>query len=671
MSTVSSSPRLSARARAILTTHHDPTATHDAFVMMQRMYGDRLPDVKALPERLWHDVQQEEYAATDAFCDALQALDNELARMCVVTQSAEDEARQALSCTEQAFHRACDLLDHAHALQDQIRAAQMHQRLAERLLTRFTLTSDEMAIVQAPDAPVDDAFLGVMDRLQTILDESLLLMDVRDEDGETPAGSVQPSARAAEDIRERASSLLQTCMQRLAHWCSTVLRSLPLEGADVTAALREALRRLATREDLFHPTMTALAETRAARWPEAFHMALVVGGPPPSYLPRPIELHAHDAVRYVSDMLAWVHQAIASERELVTSLFAPLAAPATTPLVASARSVEPPVLDALIHRMLDRSLAGCGRLLRMRVQQTLRAEQQALCLLRLYFVLSFYRDTLRHTLNETSSPLCKTVDELYHMADVAFVHALQQLHTRLVVPEQPGRDVPPALVEARERLDDLLKECADDKQDASIIYARIAQHLVGPMHGMCMKTADKIRQHREASSWFSLFARPEKADDPEWDADVFLVHALAPLADTLRKYSALESRHDAVRRDCVAAADRLSHRHYVALHKASGLAEAENAPPSTWSTSFRPAWHAFCAAPHLLFPPERLACIQDASLRNAMHRAALLRLVHTYTRLRAQHASTDLPTAHEVAMVMDVNEAVDATPISLIEAVIS
>jgi len=53
-----------------------------------------------------------------------------------------------------------------------------------------------------------------------------------------------------------------------------------------------------------------------------------------------------------------------------------------------------------------------------------------------------------------------------------------------------------------------------------------------------------------------------------------------------------------------------------------------------------------------------------------MHRAALLRLVHTYTQLRAQHTSTDLPTAHDVAMVMDVNEVVDATPISLIEPVI-
>lgn len=669
MSTVSSSQRLSARARAMLTTHHDPTAIHEAFVMMQRMYGDRLPDLKALPTRLLRDVQREEYAATDAFCDALKVLDNEVGSMCTVTQSAEDEAHEALTCTEQAFSRTCDLLEHAHALQDQIKAAQTHQRMVERLMTRFTLTSDEMAIVQAPDAPVDDAFLAVIDRLQTILDESLLLTDVGEEEGEAPAGSVPRAARAVKDIRERASSLLQICMQRLAHWCSTVLRSLPLEGADVTAAHREALRRLATREDLFHPTMTALAEARAARWPEAFHMALVVGGPPPSYLPRPIELYAHDAVRYVSDMLAWIHQAIASERELVTSLFAQLATPATTPLVVAARGVEQPVLDALIHRMLDRSLAGCCRLLRMRVQQTLRAENDALCILRLYFVLSFYRDTLRHTLNETSSPLSKTLDELYHMADVAFVHALQQLHTRLVVLDQPGPNVPPALVDARERLEDLLKECADDRQDTSMLYACIAQHLADPMHGMCIKTADKIRRRHETPSWFSLLARPEKATDPEWDADVFLVHALAPLADVLRPYSGMKSRHDAVLRDCIAAADRLSHRHYVALHKASGLAEAEKTPPSTWSTSFRPAWHAFCAAPHLLFPPERLACIQDASLRNAVHRSALLRLVHTYTQLRDQHASTELPTAHDVAMVMDVNDAIDAAPISLIEQV--
>lgn len=38
-------------------------------------------------------------------------------------------------------------------------------------------------------------------------------------------------------------------------------------------------------------------------------------------MPRPIEMHAHDPRRYLGDMLAWVHQSLASERELLIGLF--------------------------------------------------------------------------------------------------------------------------------------------------------------------------------------------------------------------------------------------------------------------------------------------------------------------------------------------------------------
>jgi Conserved oligomeric complex COG6 len=37
-------------------------------------------------------------------------------------------------------------------------------------------------------------------------------------------------------------------------------------------------------------------------------------------LPQSIELHAHDPMRYVDDMLAWVHQVIAAEREFLKAL---------------------------------------------------------------------------------------------------------------------------------------------------------------------------------------------------------------------------------------------------------------------------------------------------------------------------------------------------------------
>lgn len=38
---------------------------------------------------------------------------------------------------------------------------------------------------------------------------------------------------------------------------------------------------------------------------------------------RPIDMHSHDPVRYLSDILAWLHQAVASEREFLTNLFRP------------------------------------------------------------------------------------------------------------------------------------------------------------------------------------------------------------------------------------------------------------------------------------------------------------------------------------------------------------
>jgi len=44
-------------------------------------------------------------------------------------------------------------------------------------------------------------------------------------------------------------------------------------------------------------------------------MLVGVGG-----TPRPIELHAHDPLRYVGDILAWFHQTCASEHELLASL---------------------------------------------------------------------------------------------------------------------------------------------------------------------------------------------------------------------------------------------------------------------------------------------------------------------------------------------------------------
>ena len=51
----------------------------------------------------------------------------------------------------------------------------------------------------------------------------------------------------------------------------------------------------------------------------AFLEALTEGGP--GGVPKPIDMYAHDPLRYIGDILAWVHQSTASEKEMLESLF--------------------------------------------------------------------------------------------------------------------------------------------------------------------------------------------------------------------------------------------------------------------------------------------------------------------------------------------------------------
>lgn len=105
---------------------------------------------------------------------------------------------------------------------------------------------------------------------------------------------------------------------------------------EVDSTMQQAISRLSQRPELLSyvpaigrflissisvhsEALTFLTQTRQTGLLSAFLDALTRGGP--SGLPRPIELHAHDPIRYVGDMLAWVHQAIAAECEFLESLF--------------------------------------------------------------------------------------------------------------------------------------------------------------------------------------------------------------------------------------------------------------------------------------------------------------------------------------------------------------
>ncbi|KAH7868387.1 oligomeric Golgi complex subunit 6, partial [Lentinula edodes] len=122
------------------------------------------------------------------------------------------------------------------------------------------------------------------------------------------------------DIMASTASQLEQGYEKIFRWYSYEFRQVGRDSQlEVNTIMREGVRRLRKRPELLNESLAALSLTRQTTLTSSFLTTLTRGGP--SGLPRPIELHAHDPLRYIGDMLAWVHQAIAAERELLEALF--------------------------------------------------------------------------------------------------------------------------------------------------------------------------------------------------------------------------------------------------------------------------------------------------------------------------------------------------------------
>lgn len=111
---------------------------------------------------------------------------------------------------------------------------------------------------------------------------------------------------------------------------------------------------------LVRECLVVLAQTRQATLLNAFMDALTRGGP--GGVPRPIEMHAHDPLRYVGDMLAWVHQAIAGEREFLEALFD---IKGNRRMVGSIRAYENNEEEEWVHELMDRAFENLRSPLRV------------------------------------------------------------------------------------------------------------------------------------------------------------------------------------------------------------------------------------------------------------------------------------------------------------------
>jgi len=301
-----------------------------------------------------------------------------------------------------AHQETAPLLEEASGLVKQKEQVEAKQQLLRAFNSHFVMSDDDIATLTSTAEPMNDRFFSVLTRAKKIQNDCEILLGTENQ-------------RLGLEIMEQISKNLNGAFQKLYRWIQREFKTLNLENPQISSSIRRALRVLAERPSLFQSCLDFFAEARENILSDSFYTALTgtsVGGDEDTSI-KPIELVAHDPLRYVGDMLAWTHSATVSEREALEVLFISDGDEIAKGIQAG-RDSEPwsrivedegaSDFDGVkaLNELVDRDVAGVARVLRQRIGQVIQSHEETIMAYKIANLLNFYRVTFTKLLGADS-----------------------------------------------------------------------------------------------------------------------------------------------------------------------------------------------------------------------------------------------------------------------------
>lgn len=252
-----------------------------------------------------------------------------------------------------------------------------------------------------------------------------------------------------------------------------------------------------------------LAKSRSGAVEVMFQRALTSGSATGNGA-RPIEMRAHDPVRYAGDMLAWVHQCVASETDLIDLFFNASTRTNSTAKEKNVDKCENQEKDRMREsvELLDRVMSSVAPILRTRLKQIVsNSEDDPVLLYRLAELLRFYgvMTLEKKRLLSSEGPITVAVTKSSNEALESFESSLGRLREKLVQsPSSVSVDLspPPLLLEVVGKMSEILKTQSTSPSTGSSRTEREASFLptltafVQPLIEMC----ESVSKNEETSS---------------------------------------------------------------------------------------------------------------------------------------------------------------------------
>lgn len=447
-------------------------------------------------------------------------------------------------------------LTEATTLLRQREQIQTKQELLDAFKDHFTMSNDEIAALTVTAEPVDDRFFDALVKANNISKDCEVLLGFEKQ-------------TLGLELMEQTSKNINSGFQKLYKWIQREFRTLNLENPQMNPSVRRALRVLAERPSLFQNCLDFFAEARERILSDSFYTALT--GTSSSGVEdrssKPIDMTAHDPLRYVGDMLAWIHSATVSEREALEVLFVAEGEELAKGLksgrdaeiwrhVADEDSDKVADFNALkaLHDLVDHDISGATRLLRQRVEQVIQSNEEIVPAYKLANLINFYSVMFQKLLGVESS-LMESMGSLQKEAMRQF-RALVREHIATLQSDfqQTPSDLGPPnfLQECLKQLETFIKtyDSSLSTEDRETGFESILAETFDPFILGCENMAKAMRS-------------PDNA--------VFLINCRLAATSSLGNYDFTQSRVRQVRENLASESKRLVVEQHNFFNEISGL----------------------------------------------------------------------------------------------------
>ena len=351
--------------------------------------------------KLRSDTELRGLRLNEEFLSSLEAVNSAMEQLSSEVRGIETCYQEMRSRLGETRDRCAEVLEQTATLQKEMQQVEKRSLLLEAFTHKFQLSPAETQVLSQAEE-VGPAFFQALNKVQRIHSDCQTLIR-------------SSELRAGLEIMESMAALQEQAYENLFCWCQHACRGFSGEFPMFTAELKSALCIVSEREALRVYVLDDYVSTRRSTLVRSFIDSLTLGGPGGN--PKPIEMHSHDPVRYASDLLGWLHQAMASENELLVAL------------LQGNKNMQVDKLE--MPMLLNRICEGASHMVKVRLEQILSNVIDSMDLFKISNNIRFYQNVY-HGFLGTQSELLKFVADMYELSLKLFAKHLNGHASKLL-----------------------------------------------------------------------------------------------------------------------------------------------------------------------------------------------------------------------------------------------